>query len=108
MDDKEIKRFISDARRANDMDMMSIEKHSFQSLLLGMIIKLKGKTGVNVDEQLAALERMSSFMDRMTYKNCIFHFQSLTITAQDTQIAILQQDKMDLIIENETLKKNIN
>ena len=107
MDNKEIESWIRQARNATSMDTHNIEKYAFQSLLSGMIIKILGKKGPKAERQLAALNRMDDFLERLTQKNCIFHFQGLTITAQDRQISILQQEKMELIKEIETLKENI-
>jgi len=107
MDKEEIKTWIREARSANSMDTHSIEKHAFQVLLSGMILKLLGKKGPQVERQLAALKRMDDFLERLTHKNCVFHYQAITITCQDRQIATLQQEKISLIKEIETLKENI-
>jgi len=122
IDQKEIKTFIHAARVDNEASIDNIEKHVFTSFVAGMHAKLIEKLLKNDSEetrkQIAALERMESFLERLSFKNCVFYFQAKTILAQDRRLAILEQDKRDLIIrakkrieelekEVEILKRNI-
>lgn len=106
---KEIQSFIHAARRdhADSFDM--IEKHVFTSMIAGMRVKLldrllKGKNA-EMEKQLAALNRMENFLERLSFKNCVFYFQAKTILAQDRRITILEQEKIDLIKKKEELEK---
>jgi hypothetical protein len=107
IDYEEINIWIAQARRDDLMSTDSIEKHAFKSLLGGMIIKLLDKKSVEAQKQLGMLYRMESYLERLTYKNCIHHFQAKTITAQDRRIAILEEEKQELIQELEQIKKRI-
>ena len=102
MDQKEIKQFIHSARVDNDASFDLMEKHSFVTMLTGMKVKLlkrvidKGSSE-ELETQIASIGRMENFLDRLTFKNCVFYFQAKTILSQDRRIAILEQEKMDLI-----------
>lgn len=104
--DKEIKQFIHAARCDNDASFDMIEKYSFSAFISSMEVKLLNRLvkGENeeISKQLASLQRMSNFLERMTFKNCVFHFQAKTILSQDKRIAILEQEKMDLIKRSTT------
>lgn len=104
---EEINRWIAQARRDDLMSTDSIEKHAFASLIGGMVLKLLDRKSAEAQKQLAMLQRMESYLERMTYKNCIQHFQAITITAQDRRIAILEEEKQELIQELEQIKKRI-
>lgn len=109
---KEIQQFIHAARRDDSSSFEMIEKHVFTSMITGMKIKLFDRLlnhGKNkdVERNLAALDRMEDFLERLSFKNCVFHFQAKTILSQDRRIIILEQEKMDLIKENEKLKSYI-
>lgn len=108
LDQKEIEKFIREARNEEAMDVHAINKSSFQHLLTSMMIKVLNRKGAEAETQLAVLRRMDDFVERLTFKNCIYIFQCKTITAQDRQIEILHQEKLILIEENQTLKKEIN
>jgi len=107
MKNEEIKKLWFIARHEEGMDLHSTYKYDFQSLLTGMMIKMLSRKGPEAEEQMATLRRMDDFLERLTYRNCIFHFQAKILTVQDRQIAILEQEKIDLIRENNNLKKNI-
>lgn len=131
MDKKIIEQFIHDARKSNSVDTFTIHKLAFTELISGLIVKclevrtayaekikshpverenLKKKSH-QAEMQYNALKSMEGFMEVMTYKNCIFHFQAISLVAMDRQILILQEEKADLIekhhIELTELKKNI-
>ena len=122
VNDKELKQFVHAARCDNDASFDMIEKHSFNAFIHAMEVKLLERLlkGDNpeIKTQLASLQRMSNFLERLTFKNCVFHFQAKTILSQDRRIIILEQEKMDLIkrstskineleTEMEQLKKRI-
>jgi hypothetical protein len=89
------------------MSLHAIEKHAFSSLLAGMITKLIGKGG-KAEKQLASLERMSRFLERLTYVNILFTFQSKLITEQERQILDMNNTIQHLQNENISLKKEIS
>lgn len=102
MDKKEIQQFIHSARCDNAASFDMIEKNAFLLFLGGIKVKLLdriikdvGNEGLKI--QLASLDRMEAFLERLTFKNCVFHFQAKTILSQDKRIIILEQEKMDLI-----------
>jgi tmRNA-binding protein len=101
IDNKEIKQFISSARNDNAASFDMVEKHSFSLLLSGIKIKLINKLIKNdsgeVKDQIASIDRMENFLERLTFKNCVFHFQAKTILSQDRRIILLEQEKKDLI-----------
>ena len=102
MDKKEIQKFIQSARCDNDASFDMIEKNAFTEMLTGLKIKILSRSmekGYNeeMEKQLSSLTRMEKFMERLTFKNCVFHFQAKTILSQDVRIVILEQEKIDLI-----------
>jgi hypothetical protein len=107
MKNETIKRICEQARNEDLVSSHSVEKFAFQSLLSGMIAKLLLKKGDNASKQLAILQRMDRFIERLTYVNIIFITQAKMLAEQDRQIILLEQEKEDLIQEIETLKKNI-
>ena len=107
MKKENVEELFRQARNEDLMSSHSVEKFAFQSLLTGMIAKLILKKGEQVEEQLATLQRMDRFLERLTFFNVLFVFQAKVIIEQDRQIAILEQEKMDLIKENTNLRKNI-
>jgi hypothetical protein len=72
-------------------------------LIAGMELKLMGRK--DAKKQLSIIQRMDSFLDRLTYVNCISIFQAKIIKSQEMRIAILEQSKTDLI-NRSTIKIN--
>lgn len=107
MDNKTIERYIREAKSEDLMSSHSVEKHAFAALIGGMIAKLLDKKGTEAQRQLAALQRMERFMEKMTLRNVVFHFQAKMLTEQDRQIILLEQEKQELIKEIDNVKKRI-
>jgi len=116
MENKEIQQFVHAARMDNAGSFDAIEKNAFSSMISGMQSKLRGRqlkdlNNEQIKKQIASLDRMESFLDRLTFKNCVFHFQAKTILSQDRRIILLEQEKKDLISRstskiNEIQKRN--
>ena len=81
---------------------MSLNKFTFKSLIAGIELKLIGRE--DAKEQLSIIQRMDSFLERLTYVNCISVFQAKLIKSQEMRIILLEQGKTDLILVNEDLK----
>lgn len=112
VDKKELEKYYYAARNDNEASFDMIEKNSFSEMLTGIKIKLLSKVieGVRSKEmevQIASLDRMDNFLERLTFKNCVFIFQSKTILSQDRRIIILEQEKMDLITRSTSKIKEL-
>jgi hypothetical protein len=115
MDDKAIKQLWRSARQELFTSNYVLEKCSFEMLIDGMILKIHQKynKGGNTnktpkaEETLQKLDQMKHFLEKLSFKNCISHFQAKIIVAQDRRILLLENDKRELIEELEKLKKNI-
>lgn len=115
MENKEIEELWLQAKIELFESNWIFEKASFECLIDGMIFKIQKKYnkgwGVNKtpqdDDIMSKLESMKYFLDRLSYKNCIFHFQSKIIISQENRILKLELDKDSLIEELKELKSNI-
>jgi len=105
MNKKEIERIWNVSRNEDFWSSHSINKYSFQTLLTGIKIKLIGKKGENAIKQLAEIDRMEFFLERLTFMNCIGIFQAKSIVSMERRIIILEQEKEGLINEIEKNKK---
>jgi Tfp pilus assembly protein PilN len=105
MDKKFLNKVWSEARSEDMMSAHSVNKYAFQSLLVGMISKLKESNSERAIKQLAIMRRMESFLERLTHFNCLFIFQAKIITNQELRIVLLEQEKEELIDEIEKIKK---
>lgn len=104
----DIQEIYRKSKNEDAMSIHSIEKNAFESMLLGMIIKVsKNKTSKGV-AQLSSLKRMERFLNRLTYFNVMFVFQSKLILEQEHQLAVISQKMLKLELENESLKENIS
>jgi len=114
-DNSYFERAWNDCRTEMFGNSFIIEKLAFENLIDAMIIKIhkkynKGnfinKTPASEDA-LANLEWMKHFLEKITFKNCISHFQAKVIIEQDRRIVKLEVDKQKLIEELEQIKKRI-
>lgn len=103
MDQKEIENIWHDSVNEDFMSAHSLNKFTFKNLIAGMELKLMGRK--DAKKQLSIIQRMDSFLDRLTYVNCISIFQAKIIKSQEMRIVILEQSKTDLI-NRSTIKIN--
>ncbi len=97
MNKEEIERLWNDSVNEDFISAHSLNKYTFKSLIAGLEIKLIGREEAAAKKQLSILQRMDSFLERLTYVNCISVFQAKIIKSQEYRIAILEQEKHDLI-----------
>lgn len=97
MDNKEIEKLWNDSVNEDFVNAHSLNKYTFKSLVSGLQTKLIGREEAEAKKQLSILNRMDSFLDRLTYVNCISIFQAKIIKSQEHRIAILEQQNHDLI-----------
>ena len=115
IDNKTIEALWEDAKKELYSSNWIFEKAEFELLIDAMILKVHKQYNKSwatnktpkYDEQLNRLEWMQHFLKKLSYKNCISHFQSKIIKEQEVRILRLEQDKKDLIEENLTLKESI-
>ena len=97
MENKEIQRLYEMAKSESYSSSHDINKQVFSSLLSSMVNKLLLKKDDASQKQLAVLQQMDKFLDRLTLKNVMYVFQCKLIIKMESQIMILEQDKRDLI-----------
>jgi len=107
MTNKELEKIVRQARNEDLISFHSLHKHGFQALLSGMITKLMGSTKPEAKRQLAALQKMDRFMERLTQMNVMYIIQAKMLQTMDRQVAILEQEKLDIIEEYENKIKMI-
>lgn len=110
MDNKQIEKLWNDSVNEDFMSAHNLNKFTFKGLIVGMELKLLGRE--DAKKQLSIIQRMDSFLDRLTYVNCISIFQAKIIKSQEMRIALLEQSKTDLInrstIKINTLNEELN
>jgi len=72
-----------------------------------MISKSENSTAKNAEKNTIILKSMKRFLDRLTYINTLFIFQSKLISEQERQILILESENQELLSENLKLKQNV-
>jgi hypothetical protein len=97
MENKEIQRLYEMAKSESYSSSHDINKQVFSSLLSSMVNKLLLKKDDASQKQLAVLQQMDKFLERLTLKNVMYVFQCKLIIKMESQIMILEQDKRDLI-----------
>jgi hypothetical protein len=97
MENKEIQRLYEMAKSESYSSSHDINKQVFSSLLSSMVNKLLLKKDDASHKQLAVLQQMDKFLERLTLKNVMYVFQCKLIIKMESQIMILEQDKRDLI-----------
>ena len=100
-------KLYTEAKREDLMSMHSIEKYAFSSLLTGMSIKLLQKSDSKSQLQLKKLQRMERFLERITYFNVMYSFQTKIILELERNIAILEDENERLLKENISLKESL-
>ena len=100
MKNKEIENLWHDSVNEDFISAHSLNKFTFKGLIGGMELKLMGREDAKA--QLSILQRMDSFLDRLTYVNCISIFQAKIIKSQEMRITLLEQSKTDLINRSTT------
>ena len=115
LSNKQIEKLWDHAKQELYSSNWVFEKESFNCLIDGMILKIHQKYNKSWatdktpkdEDVMHKLESMKHFLDKLSYKNCISHFQAKIIISQDNRIAVLEQEKKELLEENTNLKKNI-
>jgi hypothetical protein len=115
MNDPKIKKLWAEAKADLFTGPFILEKASFEMLIDGMILKIHekyNKSGFTnktpkEEDALNKLHSMKHFLNKLTFKNCISHFQAKIIQEQDLRIFILESRERELIEELEKLKNNI-
>lgn len=116
MDNKEIEKLWRMSKLELFSDNWIFEKATFDCLIDGMMLKIHEKYNKNhlqtdktpkTDDTLLKLESMKSFLERLSFKNCISHFQVKIISSQENRILKLEIEKSEIIKELEELKKRI-
>ncbi len=119
MTNKEIEKVWKLAKRTMYCDLFSIQKLKFDCFLDAMILKIHQKYNgksynpefrnntPKVEENLNRLEEMKDFLELMTEKECIRHFQARAIIALERQLAKANAEKTEIIEEYENKIKMI-
>ena len=97
MENKEIENLYLMSKSESYSSSHDINKQVFSSLLSSMVNKLLLKKDDASQKQLAVLQQMEKFLDRLTLKNVMYVFQCKLILKMESQINILEQEKRDLI-----------